>query len=335
MLSKARWVQQRIDSLDPETQFDEIVKLLADYRTSPVGMNLVYMVALSGVLLPKHGQDITAATGNTVHKAEDRTRGTSDAFFTWFSHGSNSDVTKASIARLNKYHLGMAKMFPEAFEPNEDWIYATCALGLFSTRMREQLGLKPESKRVQIAWHHFLRNIASHLRGPHGPIVDFPEDFDALRRYLEAYENRNWPQLDLGHEIMTAVVQAFCDRWFPRPLHWFARNLALYVLPQRIRTVHRLPAPGGVAGCIVRGVMRFRFWWNANFGSDPRIPFSVVRTSPEFKARAARQVERMQHLTEERIRRGLIKVPPPPSGGVTKQQIMGANASITNIGQGS
>ena len=335
MTSHRRWVERRINSLNPETQFDEIIRLVSDYRTTSVVMNLIYMVALSGVLLPKHGQDITAATGNTVHKAEDRTRGTSDAFFTWFSNGSNSDVTRASIDRLNKYHGGMAKLFPEAFEPNEDWIYATCALGLFSTRARENLGLRPETPAMQTAWHHFLGNIASHLRGPHGEITDYPKDFAALRRQLEEYENRDWPKLPLGHEIMTAVVQAFCDRWFPRPFHWFARNLALIILPKQHRNIHQLPDPNPLASVIVRRTVQLSSWWSRNFASDPRIPFSVVRTTPEFKARAARQVERMQRLTEARIRSGKIKVPPPPDGGVSKQQILGEGVGITAVGQGA
>ena len=333
MFSNLRWVQKRMDRLDPETQYDEMVRLVADYRIKPVFMNMTYIVALGGSILPPDGAETVWDAGNTVHRGEDRQNGTSDAFFTWFAYGSNSDVTKASVERLNKYHLGMAKKFPSAFERNEDFLYATCSLALFAVRVREALGLSPETERMKTAWHHFLRNISHHLRGLHGHVIDFPQDFSSMRSMCEEFENRDWPRTEIGKQVMAAVVQAFCDRWFPKPLHWFGRNLILLVTPENIRKVHRMGNPGPIAGPFVRAVMGTAIKLQERFAPDPRVPFTVIRTSPEFRRKVARQAARMQRIHDERLRRG--ELPPPPRRETTKQEILGAGATFTSVGSGA
>ena len=336
MARKLHWVQKKIDSLDPETQYDEILKLVADYRIQPVFMNLMHVVALGGSVLPLDGSELVMATGNMVHRSEDRFNGTADAFFTWFANGSNSEVTKKSIERLNRYHLGMARRHPkiDQFNRNDDWLYSTCALGLFGVRLREALGLPPESERMNIAWHHFLRDLSRHLRGQHGPVVDFPEDFAAMRRLVEEFENRPWPQTDDGQLVMKSVVQGVCDRTFPRGLHWFGRTLSLLITPEPIRRAHRMGDPGRFAGPFVRAVTRTAITLIERFAPDPKEPFTeVVWKSEEYKQKVAKRNARMKRLHDERVRRG--ELPPPPKTATPKQEILGETASTRTVGSGT
>ncbi|MCX7279385.1 MAG: M3 family metallopeptidase, partial [Burkholderiales bacterium] len=114
--------------------------------------------------LPPTASATLVGTGKMLHRGEERFHDGSGYLMTWFTQGARSEATRASVERLNRYHLGLARRFPGAFGDNDEYVYTLCAVGDFLPRMRETLGLPPQSPTLDVSWHHFLRDLAGRAR---------------------------------------------------------------------------------------------------------------------------------------------------------------------------
>lgn len=310
-----KWLAGRIESLDPETEYDEIMRLVAEHRLTAPIVNLTLLVTTAQTALPPSGSATLIGTGKMLHRGEQRFRDGSSYLLTWFTHGSSSPETRASVERLNRHHLSLGRTFPGAFGDNDEYVYTLCAVGDFLPRMREVLGLPPQSPTLDVAWHHFLRDLALLFRGEHGPVTGFPEDMAGIRRFVADFEARDWPRTENGRELVEGMIEQYCERFFPLPMHWFARTQVLVLTPPRVRDVHRTGEPGRVAGAAVRLVMRWVIRAQESVWPDRRRRFSEVLASPRGRARTGRREARMQLRYDARVRRGEIVTPPRPPHG--------------------
>lgn len=310
-----KWLAARIESLDPETDYDEIMRLVAEHQLNAPIVNLTLLVTTAQTALPPTGSATLIGTGKMLHRGEQRFRDGSNYLLTWFTHGSSSPETRASVERLNRYHLRLGQDFPGAFGDNDEYVYTLCAVGDFLPRMREVLGLPPQSATLDVAWHHFLRDLADLFRGEHGPVTGFPTDMAGIRRFVADFEARDWPRTDTGKELVDGMVEQYCERFFPPPMHWFARTQVLILTPPRVREVHRTGEPGRVAGAAVRLLMRWVITVQESVWPDRRRRFSQALASPRGQARTRRRQARMQRRYDERVRRGEILAPPRPPHG--------------------
>ena len=294
------WLGRRIEALDPETDSDEIMRLLAEHQLTLPIISLTLLVTTAQTALPPSASRTLVGTGKLLHRSEQRFADGSDYLVTWFRHGARSPETRASVERLNRYHLGLARRFPDAFGDNDEYVYTLCAIGDFVPRMRETLGLPPQSPTLDVAWHHFLRDLAGLFRGEHGPVTGFPDDLAGVRRFAREFEARPWPSTPEGHELTAGMVQQYADRFFPPPMHWFARTQALLLMPPRVREVHRVDDPGPVAGAVVRWLMRQviraqETWWPTR-----RRPLSAYVASRRGRAARRRREATMQRVHDRR-----------------------------------
>ncbi|KQT92161.1 hypothetical protein ASG49_09425 [Marmoricola sp. Leaf446] len=303
------WLPRRIEALDPETEYDEVMRLLAEHQLTLPIVNLTLLVTTAQTAVPPTAAATLVGTGKLLHRGEQRFADGSAYLLTWFRHGSSSAQTRASVERLNRYHLGLARQFPGAFGDNDEYVYTLCAIGTFLPRMRETLGLPPQSPVLDVAWHHFLRDLGALFRGEHGPVTGLPDDLAGMRRFAEEFEARPWPATDEGHELARGMVQQYADRFFPPPMHWFARTQALLLMPPRVRELHRTGEPGPVAGAVVRVLMRWvvraqESWWPSR-----RRAFSAYVESPRGRAARRRREARMEKVYRRRLRRGEVAPP--------------------------
>lgn len=304
------WLPSRLAALDPSEDADEVMRLLAEHQLNDTIIALTLLVTTAQTALPPHASATLVGTGKLLHRGEQRHTDGRDFLVTWFRHGARSPETRASVERLNRYHLGLADRFPGAFDDNDDYVYTLCAIGTFVPRMRETLGLPPQPAHLDVAWHRFLADLATLFRGGHGPVTGFPDDMAGMRRVVEEFEARPWPATDDGHVLVEGMVQQFCDRFFPPPMHWFARAQVLLLLPPRVREVHRAGEPRPAHAAAVRWLMRRvlraqETWWPTR-----RTPLSARLASPRTRRAHARRARRMQRVHDRRLSRG--ELPPPP-----------------------
>jgi hypothetical protein len=251
-----KWLARRIDALDPETQHDEIIRLVAEHTLNRPIVDLTLLVTTAQTAIAPGAARSLHGTGKLLHRGEARLRDGSNHLVTWFTHGASSPATRASVDRLNRLHLGLARRFPDAFGDNDDYVYTLCAVGDFLPRMRETLGLPPQDPALDVAWHHFLRDLCSQFVGTHGPVTGFPDDLAGVRAFAAAYEARAWPATDEGRELFAGMIEQYAARNFPPPMWWFARAQVLLLTPPRVREIHRAQPPGRLATAVVRLTMR-------------------------------------------------------------------------------
>lgn len=306
-----KWLADRIESLDPETDSDEIMRLVAEHQLNDPIVNLTLLVTTAQTALPPTASATLVGTGKMLHRGEERFHDGSGYLMTWFTQGARSEATRASVERLNRYHLGLARRFPGAFGDNDEYVYTLCAVGDFLPRMRETLGLPPQSPTLDVAWHHFLRDLAELFRGEHGDVTGFPDDMAGVRAFAARFEARDWPSTPEGHELAEGMVNQYAERFFPPPMRWFARTQALLLMPPRVREVHRTGEPGRVAGAVVRLTMRWVIRAQESWWPDRRRRFSETRAGRRGQARARRRTARMQRRYDRRVARGEIAPPRP------------------------
>jgi len=303
------WLPSRLESLDPETDYDEIMRLVAEHQLNHPIVGLTLLVTTAQTALPPAASATLLGTGKLLHRGEERYRDGSGYLLTWFRHGSSSPKTRASVERLNRYHLSLARRFPGAFDVDDDYVYTLCAIADFLPRMRETLGLPPQSPTLDVAWHHFLRDLGRHFRGEHGAVSELPPDLASMRAFAAAYEARDWPATDAGHELVAGMVQQYADRFFPPPLHWFARAQVLLLMPPRVREIHRTGEPNPVAAAVVRILMRVVLRAQESWWPTRRRPFSAYVASRRGRAAARRRESRMQRVHDRRVRNGQLGAP--------------------------
>lgn len=304
------WLPGRLAALDPVADSDEVMRLLVEHQLDDTRIALSLLVTTAQTALPPAASATFLGTGKLLHRGEQRHTDGRDYLVTWLRHGARSPETAASVQRLNRYHLSLATRFPGAFDANDDYVYTLCAIGTFVPRMRATLGLPPQPEHLDVAWHRFLADLAGQFVGEHGPVTGFPDDMAGMLAFAEAYEARPWPPTDDGHVLVEAMVQQYCDRFFPPAMHWFARAQVLLLLPPRVREVHGLGAPRPRAAAVVRRLMRAvlraqETWWPTR-----RTPLSQRLESPRVRRAHARRARRMQRVHDRRVRRG--ELPPPP-----------------------
>ncbi|NYG53889.1 hypothetical protein [Nocardioides perillae] len=261
-----RWLDARIAALDPETEYAEVLRLLAEHRLTRPAVALTLLVTNAQAALPPAASATLVATRKLLDRPDQRLADGTGHLLTWLVHGPRSDEARASVERLNRLHLGLARKHPGAFDDDLDFVYQLCAVGTFLPRMRATLGLAPQDPALDVAWHHFLRDLADHFRSTGGPVAGFPQDMAGMLRLVEDYEARPWPPTDTGRELTRAMVEHYASRFFPPPMRWFGRAQALVVMPARVRAVHRTGEPRPAAAAAVRVLMRLVLraqdtWW--------------------------------------------------------------------------
>jgi hypothetical protein len=305
----ARWVDDAIAAMDPETQYEDILKLVMNYKLDFVPMNLVVLVATAGATMDADGAKTLVGTGKMLHRSEKRFADGNSYFFAWLFDGISSDRAKAATDKLNRYHAAIAKDHPAAFGRSADYVYTLAALAVFGVRMRRAVGLPPQHENINIAWHHTLRDLCAQMRGTHGEITGFPEDFDGLMRIAEEWESRPWQTTPEGAELTKGMMQQFCDRFFPRPMHWFARDLVRIVTPPAIRRVQLMGDPGKITGPIVRALFKAQVK-KSEAGPDPVVPFSERIHGEEVARETEARNRRMAKAYNREMRKGHLSPAP-------------------------
>ncbi|MER6079299.1 DUF2236 domain-containing protein [Streptomyces sp. NPDC001833] len=253
-----KWVDRAMRELDPETEYEQIIRLMGDYQLNATVLDLVVSASTIHNIIHPRGSETLAHTGKVVHRRDRRAEDGYEFFWTWFANGPSSDVVKESVARLNRIHLGIARRLPGNFSHNEDFVFTLCQLGVFNQRLRNLLGLPGMPDHVKIAFHHWLRDMSALFVGEHGPVTGFPEDFDGMLAYVEDYESQPYEHSENGLIVSEGIVQGFVERNFPKPLWPFGRAMILTVVPERIRRLHRLPDPDRRLATVARLLLRTR-----------------------------------------------------------------------------
>lgn len=279
-----RWVDAEIARLDPETEYERIIHLIAEYKANDFVSNLNYAFGFMSNTMPASGSDIMIATGKAENKPQTRYLDTVKYFWQWLFKGPSHPEVQASLKRLNRLHAHMYEDYPDAFKDNDEWIFNLANFGTQADRMRKRVGAPLQPKNVQIAWHHFWRDIAAQLEGMVGPLHSFPEDYQAMWDFVEEFESRSFPYTPTGRVLSETMIRQFNERFFPRALYPLGRTIVMAFVPPAVARRHGLPPANRFGIWLVHRFFRFIFFAQDNFLPDPKVPTSQALQSPTYQA---------------------------------------------------
>ncbi|WP_409332941.1 oxygenase MpaB family protein [Trujillonella humicola] len=262
LTSRRKWLDERIERLDVETDHAEIVRLSTLYRLNDMQLHWFYSVGTPGAGIAPAVIDAVYrhGTGKYVTQAAKRRDDSVDHMLTWFEHGSDAEATRKSVGMVNKYHAHFAREFPDGFANADDYVYILCLNATLVETATTSLGLPGLTDKQKAAMHRLWAGIAEQFTMPDGsPVTNlepFPDSFDGMVTYVEEYQARPWPVHQPGHQATTAEIEHFATTWFPRPLHFFGRALVTAFMSPHVMRAHAIEPPPAALAWLARRTMK-------------------------------------------------------------------------------
>lgn len=281
-----KWIAREIEQLDPYRDYEQIWALSTTYYVDDFFMNVIYTTGIQNFTQPPAGSVVMGlVTKKAMNQQEKRMHDTLQRFWQWFEFGPSSPNVYLSLQVVNNIHMGLAKKSPNTFM-ERDVIYTCCWTGADMHRLRVSLGLPGYTEKQKIATHLFWRDMTRLFIAEEGPVHDFPDSFDAMLHFLEAYESEPWEQVESGKALASALTEQFAKTWFPFGMRWFGRQMILSLQKKRTRDLMQMGDPNPVLRPLIRG-----FFWLVIFMKERVLPDPKLSTPEKARAKAVRPAQ--------------------------------------------
>ena len=268
-----KWLDRYLRRFNPETDYEEIVSVFAQYSLDMFSMHFTVLTGTMHNIQTGTGAETLAYTNWLVRRPARRNEGGLAHFWVWFAKGPSHPDTIASISRLNKVHLAIARNLPGNFSNNKEYLYTLCLIGIFNYRLFQRLGLPEMPDYLKIAMHHELCDLSALFEGEHGRVHSFPEDFDGLVRFVEEFDKSDHPSTPVTKDLCEAMMTDFADRWFPRGFRWFGRSMMLYASDEAVLRRYGVKTLNPVMKAIVHRMMKAMFFAKIVLAPDRKTSF--------------------------------------------------------------
>ncbi|KAF2501402.1 hypothetical protein BU16DRAFT_198760 [Lophium mytilinum] len=295
-----RWIQKRIETLDPYKDYEEIYRLSVSYGGNDFINNLIYTLIFPNFVVTEHGARVVWREdgGKVFAAATGRVEQTATANDTWWYYGPSDPRTQKSVEKINKLHESWAKQYPGDFSHNDDYIYTLAFSAVFMHRLRLRLGLCGVSEKIKIASYIFMSDMVK-LFYAEGrvPLTDWPNSWDGLIKYCEDFENQPRPGSEQGHLIASAIYEHFAFRWFPPPMRWLGRAIPISLTLPSTLAAHKVTPPNPLLKAIILFAFGWLIWVMETLGPDPQSAFlpeleQMSKTQQTERAKEHKQLDR-------------------------------------------
>ncbi|KIX10686.1 uncharacterized protein Z518_01770 [Rhinocladiella mackenziei CBS 650.93] len=289
------WINKAISQLDPETQYEEIFRLMSSYRLSDFMNNLIYAVTFPNFILDEWGSEAVWREdgGKMIEKATRRLEETENNNMVWWYYGPSHERTKKSVEDINKRHEFWASKYPGNFSHNDDYIYVLAFSAVLMDRFLRRLGLHGFSEKEKIAAHHFWRDMMPlfYAEG-RTPLYGFPADWDEMMKLCIEYEQTPKKFPPKGRAIAMSIYEEFAFRYFPPGFRWLGRRIPLALsLDSTLATLH-IEAPNVILSWLITIFFSWMMWFTGTFLPEPKKAFIVELEG----ASPAEKKARREHL---------------------------------------
>jgi len=267
-----KWIDAEIEALDPDVDHARIWQLGNAYRTSPMILNMAVCQGFLRLVGPGSGARtlVRDGAGKVVQHQQRRIEGTMREVWTWYtSEGAHDPRVRESVERVNRQHDAWAGKYPDAILDVRQYTYTICILAAEPHRVMQRLGLPGFSAKEQRAAHRHWSQIAGLFRIGSDQGVPVPADFDGMLAFLADFERNDYSTAPESNVVAEAMLQQFCDRWFPRPLHGLGRALVLSLATPDLLAVHGLTAPRPLVVRTLRRTLRTLITVQVRWAPDP------------------------------------------------------------------
>jgi ER-bound oxygenase mpaB/B'/Rubber oxygenase, catalytic domain len=240
-----KWVDRELARMDPESDWERMISLHVSHQIPEFALA---MMLYPGTMHMMQSAAVAATldhTGKLRDRPRRRFQDGNDFLVAWMVDGVSSAAGVKAAERLNRIHMSVARRTPHLpgnFDDLDDFVYPLVLLATFAHRLQVALGLPGIPEHMKIAWHHWAQAVFRLLVRESGPLAGefFPEDWRGMEEFAGKFDSRPYESTASGHRVATAMMNFFAERWFPAPLHGFARDLTRYLAGERVCRLHRI-----------------------------------------------------------------------------------------------
>lgn len=253
-------ISEKIASLDPESDYAQIVDLMANWQDSlPFLHHMVYTLGfIRQVADPDIAETIYNNGAGKIFKSVYARGNEALQFFgNWYKNGPESEKGIQSIGLMNKIH--------EQFEiTNEQYLYTLATAAVSADHYRKLVGLKENTQNEKIAFAKFWKEVGKKMN-----LRDIPQSYIEFDSYYEQYEKKHFKRSNLGLLCCEIMVEDFSGRWF-KTYPKLGRKFLLAHFDEELQEVYPLDYPGEVLTKLVRKTSWFLGWYIKHFQTSPK-----------------------------------------------------------------
>ncbi|WP_425839849.1 oxygenase MpaB family protein [Streptomyces fractus] len=276
-----KWISERIEQLDPHTDYDEIWRLTATHRPNDFLANLNFVLGILHVCTRERDAVpvLDGGQGKVLTDPHARADGSIWKPQLWWHYGSQHEKTRKSVEAVNRLHAHYARKYPDSFQPNDTYVATLGYEAAGVHRLQRKIGLPGYTDKQKVAAVTYARNVATHFRNATTgePIADFPETFEDLEAFLDRYEAEDVPVNEISPQVARAFIQQFADRYFAKPLHPLARAWVVSLFDDHMIAAYRLRRPPKWAVNAYRALTKGIFLTGERVLADPTTTYTERR----------------------------------------------------------
>ncbi|WP_441246803.1 oxygenase MpaB family protein [Kitasatospora sp. McL0602] len=234
----------RIQELDPETEYTEIYRISSQYEF-PWDTNQALGFALYRTYaVPSIGR-LLAETGEFTRRTQKRYDDTVLILEAVVEHGFDSPQGREAIRRMNQMH--------RRYDISaEDFGYVLSTFVVVPKRWLDDYGWRPYSPHELRATVNYYRELGRHMG-----LRDIPETYEEFEQLLESYEQANFAYDQGGRDVSDATL-ALMASWYPALTRPAMRLSSVCLLDDPLREAFAYPQPPSALKWAVRAGMRLR-----------------------------------------------------------------------------
>jgi len=236
--------QSRTAGLDPETDFQEISRLLGLYEfpwdtTQALSFALfrTYAVPSIGRLLAETHQ----FTENTQKRYDDTALLLEDAAI----EDLDSPRGRAAVRRINQMH----RMYDIS---NDDMRYVLSTFVVIPRRWNQEFGWRQSTPDEQLAAMRYYQALGKRMG-----IKDIPATYAEFETLLDTYEAEHFGYDEGGRAVADSTLELLTT-FYPRPLAPLIRIFSLSLMEPHLLEAFDYPEPGRLARALSRGALKAR-----------------------------------------------------------------------------
>ncbi len=295
-----RWIDREINKRDPETEYGDIMSIVAQYQMDELTLNFLVTILTSYVVKPAHMAETLVITNKALRRPNQRMQDALDFFWTWYAHGPDSPETIESLSRLNSYHAGVARMLPGHFEESEDFIYVLGRLVVLQDRLFKKLGMEGMDPHIKLAQFNFAKALSKHFRREGDkPLQGFPDTLQELEQFVDDWEDKNHVYSPVIPDLVNSLIYAFGDRWFPHPLKPLGRWVCIYAMEDKFLNHVRIKPLRGPRRWLAHAALKGLFVYKTKIAADAKVSAYETReilSKQDCAAMDKKAVQRVKDL---------------------------------------
>ncbi|QSQ11484.1 oxygenase MpaB family protein [Myxococcus landrumensis] len=264
-------LRDRTDRLDAETQYEDIVRILATQefpwdieQALSFALFRTYAVPSIGVLLHQ--------TGEFTQRTQKRYDDTVLILDTLLEHGIHSPEGKGAFRRMNQMH--------GAYDiSNDDMRYVLSTFVVTPVRWVAEFGWRPFTPHETAAWARNYREVGRHMG-----IRDIPETYEAFAKTLDDHEARHFAFDERSRAVADATLELLTT--FP-PSHLAPKKLvnlfARTLMEDALLDAFRYERPSALSRKVFRSALQLRGKFVRYFLSPRQEPY-FGRSRPNVRS---------------------------------------------------